>query len=94
MNITGYAFKENSEEIQNDYKNRLKEIEHLKPEIQFQEFPDYKRTHFSGEINGNNDEAMELSEQDLFIIITNGRIPFGGFIHKVGNSFTGDIYND
>lgn len=94
MNIEGYAFKSNGEELQTKYRDRLREIHHIyeNGDIDFEMTPDYKRTHFSGTLH--TDEAKALCDEDIFIIATNGRIPFGGFIERDNEHFWGDIYDD
>jgi hypothetical protein len=94
MNIDGYAFKSDAKERQQKMRKRLDEINHIykKGELEFSVTPDYKRTHFSGTLH--TDRAKELSEEDIFIIVSSAHNPFGGFISKNGNSFKGDIYND
>lgn len=94
MNINGYAFEPNSEEIIEEKNKRLEEIEHLKSELDFKRTPDYKRTNFKGAINEDCEEAMNLSAKDIFLLVTDGHIPFGGFCDIRGNTFSGAKYTD
>lgn len=94
MYIEGYAFNENKDEMIKEKNERLEEIKHLKEWIDYKITPEYKRTSFRGIINEDSDEAMALSEKDIFLLVTDGHIPFGGFCDKNRTDFKGAKYTD
>lgn len=92
MQIKGYAFDSNREEVMAKYKKRYNEIKHLNETIRLGKKPQYAHTKFSGTLA--TDEEKQLSELDIALIADHGNLCFGGECTKSGDKFWGSYNTD
>ena len=92
MNIQGYAFAENEQELRDSNIKRYKEIQHLEQTLEITRTPQYGRGSFKGVLK--TDEEKALSEFDLALIADRGNLCFGGNCTKSGDTFSGCYFTD
>lgn len=90
MQINGWAFSKDETEISQRYRQRFKEISHLRKDMSLTKNSQYGRTQFSGALT--TPESRALSELDIALIADHGNLCFGGECTKIGDQFFGS-YN-
>lgn len=83
--IKGYAFKDNNDQIRNDITKTWYKVRHLQDEVEFEVIPDYKRTKFKGTLPTK--KTQDLTAKELLVLLTDGRLPFGGKVTRYDNEF-------
>lgn len=92
MNIEGYAFKANEEEIREKYSKRYDEIKHHAKTIEMKKTPAYGQGKFTGVLKTEEEKA--LSALDLALIADRGNLCFGGHCTINGDRFSGAYWTD
>ena len=92
MYISGFAFKENWEELQDNNVKRFREIEHIRETLNMRVETCYKHNKFHGHIN--TDEEKTLSERDFALLADYGNLCFGGSCTISGERFHGSYNTD
>ncbi|WP_415341509.1 hypothetical protein [Clostridium perfringens] len=89
MNISGWAFAKNADDLRDERYNRFKEL-NRKEDIKIESISTtYARKTYKGTLLNEN-----LSELDILLLCDDGNTCFGGYVTKNGNNFVAAVYTD
>ncbi|MGU9239984.1 hypothetical protein ACV3Z1_14710 [Clostridium perfringens] len=88
MNISGWAFAKNADELRDERYNRFKELN--KKDIKIESVSTtYARKTYKGTLLNKN-----LSDLDILLLCDDGNTCFGGYVSQVKDKFVAAVYTD
>ncbi|EOU1827903.1 hypothetical protein C0L77_000610 [Clostridium perfringens] len=88
MNISGWAFAKNADELRDERYNRFKELN--KKDIKIESVSiTYARKTYKGTLLNKN-----LSDLDILLLCDDGNTCFGGYVSQDKDKFVAAVYTD